>query len=146
MSIDAERKAAEKARGVLILLAPSTTYADHIVHPLRLAAGLASTGGSQGSSSQAELNYARSDATGALNALIRTLHTRPLSNLIISRGQNCRRCLASGARSLEGPANEKGCEKLSKSCDRRRAGSRLPGVTNQDDVPTFYCSSTLPAS
>jgi hypothetical protein len=87
MSIDAERKAAEKARGALILLAPSTTYADHIVHPLRLAAGLASTGSSQGSSSQAALNYARSDATGTLNALIRTLHTRPLSNLIISRAR-----------------------------------------------------------
>jgi hypothetical protein len=35
--INSERKAAEKARGVLALLSPTAAYADHIVHPLRLA-------------------------------------------------------------------------------------------------------------
>src|SRR5271155_3576287 len=71
MSIESERNAAEKVRGVLALLAPSTAYVDHIVHPLRLAAGIATSAMSQGLSSQAGLNIMRSDVTGALNAVIR---------------------------------------------------------------------------
>lgn len=78
--IDDERKGAERARDVL-------TYADHIVHPLRLAAGLATTASSQGFSSQAELNNIRSDATEALNAVIRALQTRTLTNSIIASAQ-----------------------------------------------------------
>ena len=90
MSIDDERKGAEKARDVLSTLSPSSTYADHIAHPLRLAANLATTASSQGFSSQAELNNIRSDATVALNAVIRALQTRTLTHLIIASAQTGR--------------------------------------------------------
>jgi hypothetical protein len=87
MSIDDERKGAERARDVLSTLSRSAAYADHIVHPLRLAAGLATTASSQGFSSQAELNNIRSDATEAFNAVIRALQTRTLTNSIIASAQ-----------------------------------------------------------
>jgi hypothetical protein len=79
MSIDAERKAAEKAQVILTLLSPSSTYADHIVHPLRLAARAATAVGSRGLSGQAELN--------ALNEVIGALQTRTLTHAIIARAQ-----------------------------------------------------------
>ena len=87
MGLDTERKAAEKARGVLALLAPSTTYADHIVHPLRLAASVASSAVSEEPSAGAHLSYVRRDAIGALDALIRALQTRTLRHKIIMSAQ-----------------------------------------------------------
>jgi hypothetical protein len=84
LSIDTERKAAEKARGVLTLLAPSATYADHIGHPLRLAASVATSAMSGEPSAGAHLNYVRGDATGALDALIRALQTRTLTHKIVT--------------------------------------------------------------
>jgi hypothetical protein len=84
MSVDTERKTAERARGVLTLLAPSATYADHIVHPLRLAASVATSAVSEEPSAGALLNYVRRDATGALDALIRALQTRTLTHKIIT--------------------------------------------------------------
>jgi len=87
MGLDTERKAAEKARGVLALLAPSATYADHIVHPLRLAASVASSAVSEEPSAGAHLSYVRRDAIGALDALIRALQTRTLRHKIIMSAQ-----------------------------------------------------------
>ena len=84
MSVDTERKAAERARGVLTLLAPSATYADHIVHSLRLAARVATSAMSEEPSAGAHLNFVRRDATGALDALIRALQTRTLTHKIIT--------------------------------------------------------------
>ncbi len=77
-------QSAEKARGILVLLAPSATYADHIVHPLRLAAGVATSAVSEEPSAGAHLNFVRRDATGALDALIRALQTRTLTHKIIT--------------------------------------------------------------
>ena len=87
MDVHTERKAAERARGVLTLLAPSATYADHIVHPLRLAASVASSAVSEEPSAGAHLSYVRRDAIGALDALIRALQTRTLRHKIITSAQ-----------------------------------------------------------
>ena len=87
MGVHTERKAAERARGVLTLLAPSATYADHIVHPLRLAASVTTSAKSEESSAGAHLNYVRLAATGALDALIRALQTRMLRHKIITSVQ-----------------------------------------------------------
>jgi hypothetical protein len=84
--IDSERKAAEKARGVLALLSPTAAYADHIVHPLRLAAGVATSAVSQGSGRKT-VNKIRTHATEALNAVIRALQTRTLTHKIITSAQ-----------------------------------------------------------
>src|SRR5271170_1508791 len=85
--IDSERKAAEKARGVLALLSPTAAYADHIVLPLRLAAGIATSAASQGTSGRKTLNKIRTHATEALNAVIRALETRMLTHKIITSAQ-----------------------------------------------------------
>ncbi len=85
--IDSERKAAEKARGVLALLSPTAAYADHIVLPLRLAAGIATSAVSQGTSGQKTLNKVRAHATEALNAVIRAIQTRTLTHKIITSAQ-----------------------------------------------------------
>jgi hypothetical protein len=85
--IDSELKAAEKARGVLALLAPSSTYADHIVHPVRLAAGVATSAVSQGMSGRRALDKRRGNATAALDAVIRALQTRTLTHTIITSAQ-----------------------------------------------------------
>ena len=85
--IDSERKAAEKARGVLALLPPTAAYADHIVHPLRLAAGIATSAVSQATSGRMGLNKIRSRAAVALNAVIRALQTRTLTHKIITSAQ-----------------------------------------------------------
>ena len=85
--IDSERKAAEKARGVLALQSPTAAYADHIVHPLRLAAIVANVAVSQGTSGQRRLNKKRGDVTGALNAVIRALQTRNPTHKIITSAQ-----------------------------------------------------------
>jgi hypothetical protein len=85
--IDSERKAAERARGVLALLSPTAAYADHIVLPLRLAAGVATSAVLQGTSGQKTLNKIRTHATEALNAVIRALQTRTLTHKIITSAQ-----------------------------------------------------------
>ena len=85
--IDSELKAAEKTRGIIALLAPSSTYADHIVHPLRLAAGVATSAVSQGMSGRRALDKRRSSATAALDAVIRALQTRTLTHKIITSAQ-----------------------------------------------------------
>jgi hypothetical protein len=84
MSIDSERKAAEKVRGILALLAPSTVYADHIVHPLRLAVGVGTSAMSAEPSPGTHLNNIRGDVKGALNSVIRALQTRTLTHKIIT--------------------------------------------------------------
>ena len=89
--IDSERKAAEKARGVLALLLPTTVYADHIVLSLRLAAGVATSALSEEPSAGAHLTYVRRDATGALNAVILALQTRTLTHKIITSAQRIHR-------------------------------------------------------
>ena len=85
--IDSERKAAEKARGVLALLSPTTLYADYIIFPLRLAADVATSAVSQGTSAPKALNKIRSHATGALNAVGSALQTRTLTHKIITSAQ-----------------------------------------------------------
>jgi hypothetical protein len=85
--IDSERKAAEKARGILALLAPTTVYADHIVYPLRLAASVAVSAVSQGTSAPKALNKLRTHATGTLTAVILALQSRPLTHKIITSAQ-----------------------------------------------------------
>ena len=70
--------------GVLALLSPTAAYADHIVLPLRLAAGVATSAVSQGTSGQKTLNKIRAHATEALNAVIRALQTRTLTHKIIT--------------------------------------------------------------
>src|SRR5271170_5604259 len=85
--IDSERKAAEKARGVLALLSPTAAYADHIVHPLRLAASIANSAVSQGALGRRALNKRRGDATGALDAVIRAWQIRTLTHKIITSAQ-----------------------------------------------------------
>ena len=87
MSVGTERKAAERARGVLTLLAPSATYADHIVHPLRLAASVATSAVSQGMSGRRALDKRRGNATAAHDAVIRALQTRTLTHKIITSAQ-----------------------------------------------------------
>ena len=57
---------------------------DHIVLPLRLAAGVATSAVSQGTSGQKTLNKVRVHATEALNAVIRALQTRTLTHKIIT--------------------------------------------------------------
>ena len=85
--IDSERKSAEKARGVLALLSPTAAYADHVVHPLRLAASVANSAVSHGPSSRKALDKKRIDAAGALDAVIRALQTRNLTHKIITTAQ-----------------------------------------------------------
>jgi hypothetical protein len=76
-----------KTAGVLTLLAPSATYADHIVHPIRLAASVATSAISEEPSAGAHLTYIRRAASGALNAVIRALQTRTLTHKIITSAQ-----------------------------------------------------------
>jgi hypothetical protein len=85
--IDSERKAAERSRGVLALLSPTAAYADHIVHPLRLAAGVAANAASQDTSGRKALNKKRGHATVVLDAVIRALQTRTLTHKIITSAQ-----------------------------------------------------------
>ena len=86
--IDSERKAAEKARGVLALLSPTAAYADHIVHPLRLAASVANSAVPQvAASGRRALNKKRSNAIRSLDAVIRALQTRTLTHKIITSAQ-----------------------------------------------------------
>ena len=85
--INSERKAAEKARGVLALLSPKAAYADHIVHPLRLAAGVATNTASQETSGRKSLNKIRGHGTEALNAVISALQTRTLTHKTIISAQ-----------------------------------------------------------
>ena len=86
--MDERRNRTQSRReSVLTLLAPSATYADHIVHPLRLAASVATSAMSEEPSAGAHLNYVRRAATGALDALIRALQTRTLRHKIITSAQ-----------------------------------------------------------
>ena len=85
--IDSERKAAEKARGVLALLSPTAAHAGHIVHPLRLAAGVATNTASQEASGQKALNKIRGRGAEALDAVIGALQTRTLTHKIIISAQ-----------------------------------------------------------
>jgi hypothetical protein len=76
MGVDTERKAAERARGVLTF-----------VHPLRLAASVGTSAVSEEPSAGAHLTYVRRDVIGALDALIRALQTRTLTHTIITSAQ-----------------------------------------------------------
>ena len=69
------------------MLAPAATYTDHIVHPLRLAASVATSAVSEEPSAGAHLNYVRRDVIGALDALIRALQTKTLTHKIITSAQ-----------------------------------------------------------
>ena len=84
--INSERKAAEKARGVLALLSPTAAYADHIVHPLRRAASVASSA-LQGTSERKSLNKLRTDVTVTLDVAVLALQTRTLTHKIINDAQ-----------------------------------------------------------
>ena len=87
MSFASERKAAEKARGVLALLSPTSAYATHIVDPLRLAASIATSAVAEEPSAGARLNCTRRDVIGAFDAMIRALQARTLTHKIITGAQ-----------------------------------------------------------
>jgi len=90
-SMDDERKAVEKAQGVLRGLVPATTPRNDEIRFLREASKLVTAAMAQGFSSDAALNHLRSDAATSLSAVAASLGARTLTRDVLN---NARRAVA----------------------------------------------------